>query len=342
VQDRISTATPNFQNDASLQQLFLDVRGFGGPVLWGAMIGRQEFADGPRQMVSLNDGPNLRRTWNGVRFYAHGERVRVGAFELRATRQGKGIFDDGIDFGERLSGINASLVLGSGTEARAYLDPFWLHSENANFRAGTTVGQDTRDTLGLRLWGTHGPWRCDWTLAHQSGRFTDRDIDAWGLFAMQSLALASDGWKPRLTARVDLASGGGGFGTGKLKTFNQLYTSSRYISEGRFLGLSNLAMITPGITVSPTANTSLSLEYGFALRPDPSDAAYAGGMRAVTGTQNVPGHGIGGLLRLNGSWAINRELTVFGTLEHLHAGEVITRAGLVSGTYGYLGTTTRF
>lgn len=41
---RHSAAPANFQNDASLQQLFVDARGYFGSTLIGAMAGRQEFA----------------------------------------------------------------------------------------------------------------------------------------------------------------------------------------------------------------------------------------------------------------------------------------------------------
>lgn len=104
VEGRRSAATANFQNAASLQQLFVDARGYVGSTLVGAMIGRQEFADGPRQLISLSDGPNLHRTWNGVRFYTHGQALRVGAFDLRATRLGRGFFDEEINHAERLRG----------------------------------------------------------------------------------------------------------------------------------------------------------------------------------------------------------------------------------------------
>ena len=62
VDGRRNTATANFQNDASLQQLFIDARRSIGLTTVGATIGRQEFADGPRQLLSLSDGPNLHRT----------------------------------------------------------------------------------------------------------------------------------------------------------------------------------------------------------------------------------------------------------------------------------------
>ena len=343
VESRGSIVTANFKNDASLQQLFVDVRGHIDSILIGAMIGRQEFADGPRQLVSLSDGPNIHRTWNGVRLYAHGERWRLGAFDLRATRLERGSFDEEIDDAERLQGLNASLIILTGSkESNIYLDPFWIHNENPAFRSAGRIGRDERDTFGMRLWGRLGGLRFDWTLAHQTGESLGRDVDAWALFAVQSLSLSDAGWKPRLTAHFDIASGGGANGSGPMKGFNQLYASSNYLGEGRFLSTSNLLLIAPGIAVSPTQTTNLSIEYGFARRLAEDDAAYAGGMRPYPGTQKVSGHEIGGLFRASASWSVTKHLTLFFNYENLAAWNVLQRAGLPSGSYGYLGATFRF
>jgi hypothetical protein len=338
-----STVPATFQNDASLQQLFIDARRHVGPALVGAMVGRQEFADGPRQLISLSDGPNLHRTWNGVRLYAHGPRWRLGAFDLSATRLEPGFFDEEIDDTERLRGLNASFILRPGPrDSNIYLDPFWIHSDNDTYRSGGSSGNDDRDTFGARLWGRQGDLRFDWTLARQTGDFTDGDIEAWGLFAVQSLSLSDKGWKPRLTSHIDVASGGGADESGTRKGFNQLYASSSYLGEGRFLSLSNLLLIAPGISASPTPKTNLSIEYGFARRLSEDDAVYAGGMRPYPGTQNVPGHEIGGLLRIAASWSVTEQVTLLLNYEHLAAGDILKRAHLPSGSYGYLGATFRF
>ncbi len=342
VEGRRSISTASFQNDAALQQLFVDASRHVGATLVGAMLGRQEFADGPRQLISLSDGPDIHRTWNGVRLYAHAQTVRVGAFDFRATRLQRGAFDEDINNAERIRGLDASLVVSCCGRADIFLDPFWIQSDKPSLRAGTRLGIDHRDTLGLRFWGRQGDLKFDWTLAHQTGRYMSRDIDAWGLFAVHSLALSSEGWKPRLAAHIDIASGGGADGTGTLNGFNQLYASSNYLGEGQFLSLSNLLMIAPGVSVSPTPATNLSIEYGFARRLDASDAAYAGGMRAYTGTQDVAGHEIGGLLRVVGTLAASEGLTLFFNLEHFAAGDVLRRAQLPSGSYGYVGATFRY
>jgi len=65
-------------------------------------------------------------------------------------------------------------------------------------------------------------------------------------------------------------------------------------------------------------------------------------MRAYAGTQNVPGHEIGGLLRIAGTWSATEHLTLFMDYEHLTAGDVLKRARLPSGSYGYVGATFRY
>lgn len=312
---RQSPAGANFQNEVSLQQLFLDASQPVGAFLLGGVLGRQEFVDGPRQLVSAGDGPNLHRTWNGLRLYARGGQLRLGAFDLRGTRLGRGAFDDAIDEGERLQGLDASLNLFG-----LFVDPFLLHSENAS-RTGL-------DSYGLRLRGTRDALGFDWVLARQSGPA----MGAWGLFALQTLTFAELPWKPRLGARFDLASVG----------FDQLYASSNYSSEGLFLSNSNLLLLAPSLALAPTPATSLSLEYGVAERLSEVDAVYAGLMRAYPGTQGVPGHEIGGLLRLNGRWSATENLALGFTYEHLAAGDVLQQARVPSGSYGYVFTTVRY
>lgn len=343
VDGRRDVATPNLQNDISLQQLFVEARSNVGDTLLGAMLGRQEFSDGPRQLISLSDGPNLHRSWNGVRLYAHGTRYRLGAFDLRATRLGRAAFDEKVNHAEKLQGLNASFIVSRGEGPNTYLEPFWLHTENPTLRLGGQSGLDDRGTFGARLWGRVGKARFDWTVARQSGRSIDnRRIDAWGLFAVHGLVLSDSGWKPQLTARIDIASGGGAYGTGPVRDFNPLYASSSYLGEGQFLGLSNLLMIAPGIAVSPTPRSKLSLEYSHARRLQDSDAIYAGGMRAYAGTQDVPGHYIGGLIRMSGSWSTTPNLTLSANLEYFAAGDVLARAGYSSAGYGNVSATYRY
>lgn len=334
-------ARANFHNDGSLQQLFVDIHQQVGNALIGAMIGRQEFADGPRQLISLGDGANLHRSWNGARFYLHQQQYRLGAVSMRATALAPGVFDEEINDDERLQGVNASVQLYTAGGGQFYLDPFWLRSHRADVNVGGLRGVDARDSLGLRFWGGSGVVTADWTLAWQRGDFAGRQVAAWGLFAIQGVRLGRDGWQPRATLRLDVASGGG-VNSGPLNLFHPLYASSNYLSEGQFLGLSNLRMVTPGLALSPSATTRLAIDYGVAQRFDEQDAVYAGGLRAYAGTGNVPGKEIGSLLRLSASWAVNPHLTLFSTVERFNAGRVLERTQRASARYVNLGLTYRY
>lgn len=340
--ERGRDATPaNFQNALSVQQLFVEARGHVGPVLAGVLAGRQEFADGPRQLISLSDGPNLHRSWNGVRGYLHGQRWRIGAFDFRATRLGSGAFDDGINPRETLRGLNAGIAVGDG--GVSFLEPFWFHTTQAAHRVAGRIGADDRDSVGLRWWGRHGAMKFDATLVRQFGRTVGgRRIDAWGLFATQSLALSESGWKPRLTARLDLSSGGGAWGDGAVRTFHPLYASSSHVSEGQLLALGNLVAITPGIVVAPTPRTTLSMEAGHLRRWTSDDAVYATATRPYAGTQDVPGTHVGELLRLGATWTPDPRLSLRLNLEHLHTGSVLRRAGHDSASFAFLDVTLRY
>ena len=299
-----------------------------------------------RRSLQFVNGRMLAIGLSLIGLFAWDDRVRAQAFptpsdpyDLRATQLESGFFDEGINGGERLQGLNASLIV--SPDSSIYIDPFWIHSESSNFRSANQIGLDDRDTYGVRLWGKRGELSFDWTIARQTGESVGRDVEAWGLFAVQSLALSDNGWKPRLTTHIDIASGGG-YGGGTVKSFNQLYASSNYLGEGRFLSHSNLFQIAPGISVSPTPATNISIEYGFARRFTEDDAVYAGGMRAYPGTQNVPGHEIGGLLRITGTWTVTENLTLSCDYEHHSAGDVLKRAQLPSSSYCFVAATFRF
>lgn len=334
-------APANFRNALSVQQLFVELRHPVGTALAGVMAGRQEFADGPRQLLSLGDGTNLHRSWNGLRAYVHGERWRLGAFDLRATRLESGALDDGIDPRETLRGLNAGFVVGG--RGAVFVEPFWLRSTQPAYRVAGMPGRDERNSAGLRAWGSRGAWKFDTTLVHQTGRTAGgRDVDAWGFFAVHSLALSDGGWQPRLTARLDLASGGGAWGSGTVRTFHPLYASSSYVSEGQLLALANVAIVAPGVAFSPTPRTTVSGEFGHVRRLASDDALYATATRAYGGTQHAAGRHVGELLRVAGTWRPGARLQLRLALEHLHAGGVLRRAGHGSASAAFLDLTWRY
>ncbi len=318
-------AAPNFRNELSLQQFWLELPIGGGSRAAGAVIGRQEFDDAPKQLISVSDGPNIHRTWNGLRLYAKEKGMKFGAFAFRATQLGRHGFDEGVSRTERLAGITASLPIPGAGNALS-LDPFWFRTEKS---------ESARDTIGARFVGRHGRLSVDWTAAVQSGHYEARHVQAWAFFASQSLELTGWRWNPRLGLRIDAASGGGLDRDRPTGSFDQLYASSSYLGEGLFLSASNLFMVSPGLSFFPTARSKIAVDYGFARRLDERDAVYAGQMRPYPGTGTVAGHEIGGLFRIAFNWSASPRVVVGLDYEHLTRGDVLVRAHLPSQRYAH-------
>ena len=325
-------AAPNQRNALSLQQLWLEVP---VPVATGhvtARLGRQEFDDGPRQLISVSDGPNLHRTWNGLRLAIGEPGLKLGAFAFRATQPGRHGFDERVSRTERLAGMTAAFTF-PHAGGSLDVDPFWFRTQKPGA---------TRDTLGARVSGRRGGLVFDWCAAAQSGHTADRDVDAWAIFGSQSLELSDRGWKPRAGVRLDVASGEGADRARTSGRFDPLYASSSYLGEGLFLSASNLLMVSPGVSFSPTARVKLAMDCGFVQRLDVHDSAFAGQLRAYPGTNAVDGRAIGRLLRVACQWSVSPRMTVGFDCEHLARGEVLRRAGLGSRSYAHGSVSLRY
>jgi hypothetical protein len=323
----------NLRNALAVQQLWLEAPWSIARANVTARLGRQEFDAGPRQLLSVGDGPNLHRTWNGARLDGSAGGVKLRVFALRATQLGRRGFDERVNRTERLSGATASVALPRLAGAW-HLDPFWLRTEKSGA---------TRETWGMRLWGRRGGLTIDWTAAGQNGLVGDRAVGAWALFASQSWGPTEVRWQPRLGLRIDLASGDGGSAAPRrMRGFDPLYASSSYLGEGLFLSASNLFLVTPGFSCAPTPRTKVALDYGFARRLDARDAAYAGQMRAYPGTRAVGGHELGGLLRVLVEWSATPRVSLGLDYEHLSRGDVLVRAHLPARRYAHASVSFRY
>ncbi len=321
-----------WENDLIVQQLFAEIR---APIASGVArvtIGRQEFFDGPRLIISPRENPNVRVSMNGARLSMDWSRFRFTVFDFEPTEQGKGLLDDPIGNGETLSGGLASFVLarkGQGPKTSAvYLDPFYYHYTREQRTSGLLSGSDRRETYGARLWGHWGALAFDWTGIKQDGRFAGRDVDAWAASATQSVALGAGKLAPRLGFHTDYASGGGSYdSSGKVGTFNILYNATIMFSDDNYIGASNMMGIAPTLLVPLASNLKFTGETGFYWRPDENDAVYRGNAVAYSGTQNVAGKHVGNIARARLDWVPDPHVVLSGIANYVDAGKVLTRAG---------------
>lgn len=331
-QDGSSPINANQRNDLAVQQLFAQISGKVGDIDTGVIIGRQHFLDGPIQFVSTRENTNIHITWQGVRAYARGRRVRGDVFALGAVDLGTGAFDDPAG-DRRFSGVLASIAVSPDAAARPlYLDPFVFLSRETRTWGGR-IGRERRDFYGARAHGGLGPASIDWTAAYQTGDFAGRPLRAWSVFTNQSIPLGSKGWKPRIGFHADASSGGGGRGDGTLRNADALFGVLPYLSDGLSFGFINLIDVSPTLNFTPTPGVTVRSEFNFLWRTSPSEAVYMGTKMPYAGTERVSGSRVGQQARLRVAWVLNPHLTLAGTFEHVFAGPVLERAGFTDSTF---------
>lgn len=331
-----SAMPANFRNEASLQQAFVEYRGHVGNAMVGAIVGRQEYADGPPQLVSVGDGPSLRRTYNGARLFAHAPQWRIGAFDFEATDYGFGGFgDDRSDEAERFSGVTGAVSLSGDSKAPVVATAYWIRFRADALRYRGRAVRAERDTAILRLQARRGPLTLDASVARQTGVAGSVPIEAYGAFGVASWQF-DEPLRPRVGVRFDLATGG------RSGDFDQLYASSAYISEGLFVGLSNMVQVTPTLALAPARNVSLVFDYGRAWRYSSAAPAYGGLMRPYAGTQGQPGARVGDLARANIAWDLSDTLRIYGVLEAFRPGPLLQRTGRERARYSAVGISFRY
>ncbi len=334
--------TGTLENEALLNQAFVDLTAPIAGGMAGVRIGRQEFSDGPSLLISTRDALNLRLTQNGIRSWIDWPGIRLQVFDFRTTTLGiGGIADDPANNNERLRGASASIVLlraGKDSGSRLYLDPFVYDYYHVGQIWGGTAGTERRTSVGTRLWGGVGPLSLDWTIAQQSGSFItptrDAAIDALGIRMVQSVRLSDGAARPEIGFHADYGSGGGAYGnSGALHTFNYTYGNPAYFSYGLLLSPANLKILAPTFAVSPIRKVRISLEYEMLWRSNTADAVYAGSGVAYANTQAVPGSRVGQMPRMMIDWTPVPQVDIALQAEGLEAGPVLRNAGFRSITF---------
>jgi hypothetical protein len=323
-------------NTAIVQQSFADATAKVAGVKLGVRYGRQTFSDGPNLLLVPRDNNTIFLSYNGVRVWAKARNMRIDAFDFTPTRPGQqGTGDDLNKDTRRFSGISGGLRIPNGWlgGSKLYLDPFYWRLRNTAAVWGPTTAHEVREFYGLHLWGDAGPVNLDWTVNYQGGQYDNREIAAWQVLMAQSYRLGKDRSGPRVGFHADYATGGGAFGSGKLKAALAPLGNNIYYSYQLYATPTNLIAIAPNFSFQPAAKLRVSLEYQFSWRETLGDAVYRANGMAFAGTANVAGRKIAETARAQAVWTLSPYVSVTGRYEHLHAGPALTNAGFKSSDF---------
>src|ERR1043166_2340550 len=169
---------PSDRDDLDFHQAFLDVR---VPLPHDDSVplrgGRQEMAYGSQRLISARESPNNRLAFDAARVLARFGEWQADAWLGQPVEIDTGIFDD-----QRISEttfwgayVTGPVQFVPGLRADFYY--LGLSRENARFARGTA--NETRHSLGTRLFGKQGALDWNFEFVGQFGSFGDADILAW-------------------------------------------------------------------------------------------------------------------------------------------------------------------
>jgi hypothetical protein len=318
--DRTGGPRPSVDEDkANIQQMYLDAN---FPAFddgsFTLRLGRQELAYGIGRLIDPREGPNVRQSFDGVKWILHIDQWEVDGFATRLAETNTDRFDNPDPY-TKFWGVYATRDLpflpGGG------VDLYYLGSRRNFAPYDSGVGTETRHTLGSRLHGKAGDFDYDVEGGYQFGTFGSGDISAWFIAEEVGWTFTQAYGEPHLAFKVDASSGDNNPNSPNLQTFSVLYPRGNYFTEPTPLGAQNIINVHPEIDWRPTKSLTFTLTPNFYWRESTNDGLYnAGGFPEASGGYGDARY-VGEETNLVSQWQINRHLTFTVSYDHFFAGD---------------------
>lgn len=305
-------------NSIDLQQAFVDLN----YAALSLRVGRQEYAMGSSRLISVREGQNVRRSFDGVHVALKNTLVDMEAFGFEEVKVAPYGFDDKGNTKEKLWGLNSKWAF-KPTNAELYY--VGLQRKNAKYQ--NIIADETRHSFGARLFGKQAGWDWNYEGIYQAGIYGPLTINAWTVASISGYTFNSLKWRPRFSLSANIASGDDNAKDNQLNTFNPLYPNLSYFEEAAMLAPQNFFNIMPNLAIQPLATIRLSVDWNFFWRLSKNDAVYVRGLKPLTQTLGVNGQFVTHAISANMEWEINKHLSLGLSYSHFFAGQVITEAG---------------
>lgn len=313
---------PADEDRLDLHQAFLDFVPTDSLTL---RIGRQELLYGNQRLVSVREGPNVRRTFDAIRALASFEAWQVDGFYSRPVETNPGTFDDGRVPGEQFWG-----VYGTWKPDRMHttgLDVYYLGlgRRDADFNQGTA--DERRHSVGTRCFGSFDNLDWDLEAVLQWGHFGDGDIRAWTLATDVGWTFGEAALAPRAAIRLSFISGDRDGDDSDLQTFNPLFPRGKYFGESATLGPLNVIDVHPMLRLTLAEGWSLESGWGFFWRTSNEDGVYGNGPNLILSDAGSDAAFIGSEVSILLSVVINRHISLSTSYSRFFDGTFLREVG---------------
>jgi len=282
-------------------------------------LGRQELDYGSGRLISVGEGPNARRYFTGAKLAYNSSKVNIEAFAMMADTIRPGIFDNKPSKQVNLWGAYGKFII----PQQANLDLYYIgiYRDRSVFEEG--IAQETRHTLGARVWKYGGGFIYNLEGAYQFGSFGQGKISAWTASVDIGYLFENTVLKPSINLRNDYISGDKKAGDGNLQTFNPIYPKGGYFGFSPQIGPVNLIDIHPYATLDLLPKLKMQVDVVFNWRHTLKDGLYR-----PSGSFNLPGSAsrkryIGAAYLANFTYAASKQLSLVTGIQYFKTGAFI-------------------
>ena len=337
---RASGPSPVDENKLEFQNAFLEGRhSFSRDWDLHVRAGRQEIQLGSARLISVRDGPIVRRTFDGLRVSAKTGAWTIDALALRPRRDRRGVFDDSTRDSQLLWGV---YVTREPSETRELgLDAYYLVREDDEAAYAQGTGAERRQTLGVRLSGTKAGWQWNIEPMLQFGKFDGRRLRAWTIASETGYTWSDLAWQPSVKLSANIASGDRDRNDPDLESFHPLFPRGNYFSEAAILGPQNFYNMHVFLTLDPSDTWTLTVDYNAFWRLSTDDGVYAPNGSLLRPADGSEARWVATALSLSSEWTVNRHLSFTAIFTHFSPRTFLERTS-PSDAVEFLELTARF
>ena len=308
------------EDQLDLGQAFVDVAMISsGDRKFVVRAGRQEMAFGHQRLVSFREGPNVRRSFDGLRATLRTRAWTVDAFLTRPALTEPGFFDDSPDPERGFWGAHVSRSLARSISLDLYYLGFT--NESATYDQGTA--KESRHTNGTRLWGDGHGWDYDVELIHQWGTFGEGGIRASAVASVFGYTFRDLPTRPRLGLSLDVHSGDRDPDDLDLETYHPLFPKGAYYGLIAPFGPSNHREIHPVLEAQLLRRLSARADWMFFWRRSLRDGVYDMVGNLLRTGQRSDAAFVGHSPGIELVWSFDRHFELTGNYSRFFAGRFL-------------------
>src|SRR5580698_659792 len=242
-------------------------------------LGRQEVVLGSGRLFDNNEGPNVKLSFDGVRWITKTSHLRWDVFALKPVEDNNtGFFEDHPNAQQTTWG--SYLTVPAPTLSRGMADLYYmgLATKNATYNRGSAT--ELRHTVGIRAFRPPSKGLdYNWEANYQWGSFGRDSIAAWSVSTETGYTLDQVRFRPRPVLRADAYSGDGNQTGNTLGTFNSYFPRGAYFTTKvvPFVGPQNLIDLHPLMQLQLRRNVTGELSWNWYWRESVHDGVYAFG-----------------------------------------------------------------